>query len=167
MSALISQLVCMRHRLLCAGMISACFFMSGHAMAFGKTLYLFSEVEGTVLLDGQPVSGAEVERICHWKSEEKVERVLTDSSGSYSFPEITAKSFIWSFLPHEPVVFQLLRIRYQGKMHKGWVFTKHNYDPLGEVKDRQLKFVCELNSEPTAHPETETFGICILQENES
>lgn len=163
MSVLISKFVFMRDRLLRAGMLSVCFFMSGHAIAFGKTLYLFSDVEGTVLLDGQPVSGAEVEQICHWKDEEKLDRVLTDHLGRYKFPEITTKSFLWSFLPHEPVVFQSLRINYQGKTHKGWVFTKHNYEILGEVKDRKLRFVCELNSEPTAHPETETFGICILQ----
>ncbi len=94
MSVLISKFVFMRDRLLRAGMLSVCFFMSGHAMAFGK---IFSDVEGTVLLDGQPVSGAEVERICHWKDEEKLDRVLTDALGRYKFPEITTKSFLWSF----------------------------------------------------------------------
>ncbi|TBU75570.1 DUF6795 domain-containing protein [Phytopseudomonas daroniae] len=137
--------------------------LQGQAMAFTQPLYLFSEVEGIVLLDGQPVEGAEVERICHWKDDLKTERTLTDASGRYHFPEITAKSLLWSLLPHEPVVFQTLRIHHQGKVHKGWVFTKHNYDNLGEVKDRRLKFSCDLNTEPIAHRETEIFGICILQ----
>ncbi|TBU81483.1 hypothetical protein DNK06_06795 [Pseudomonas daroniae] len=140
--------------------------LQGQAMAFGKTLYLFSEVEGIVLLDGQPVEGVEVERICHWKDELKTERMLTDALGRYHFPEITAKSLLWSLLPHEPVVFQLLRIHHQGKLHKGWDFTKHNYDSLGEVKNHRLKFVCDLNSEPAAHRETESFGSCILQDSE-
>lgn len=44
------------------------------------------------------------------------------------------------------------------------MFSKHNYDNLGEVKGRELKFNGELSDEPVAQPETETFGICLLQQ---
>lgn len=132
-------------------------------MAFSKTLYLFSEVEGIVVLDGHPVKGAEVERQYTWKDDLNAEHVLTDAQGRYRFSEVTATSLLWSLLPHEPVIFQKLSIRYQGKEHKGWVLTKHNYDHLGEVGNRPLNLICDLNDEPAAHRETETFGICRLQ----
>ncbi len=138
-------------------------FWQGQAMAFLKPFYLFSAIDGIVVLDGHPVKGAEVERQYTWKDDLNVEHVLTDAQGRYRFSEVTASSLLWSLLPHEPVIFQKLSIRYQGKEHKGWVLTKHNYDHLGEVRNRPLNLICDLNDEPAAHRETETFGICRLQ----
>lgn len=89
--------------------------------------------------------------------------VQSDAQGRFHLPAVTANSLTAGFMPHKPVIGQRLTLRYQVKDHKGWVFTKHDYDNLGEVKNRPLTFNCELNREPVAHPETETFGICVLQ----
>ncbi|WP_369941003.1 DUF6795 domain-containing protein [Xanthomonas medicagonis] len=134
-------------------------------MAISKTLYLFSEVEGTVLLDGKPVQGVEIEQAYHWhwKDRQGTKNAKTDMLGRFHLPAVTDTSLTASLMPHEPVIGQRITLRYQGREHKGWVFTKHNYEASGEVKGRPLKFICELNSEPVAHPETETFGICVLQ----
>lgn len=153
----------LRKALSCGALLLLGLFIQEPAMA--KTLYLFSEVQGTVLLGGQPVEGVEIEQEYHWhwKNEHRKNNVKTTVDGRFHFPAVTAKSLTAGFIPHEPVVGQRITLRYQGKVHKGWVFTKHNYDDQGEVKGRALTFTCELNDEPVAHPETETFGICILQ----
>lgn len=129
-------------------------------MAFSKTYYLFSEVNGTVFLNGKPLPGAEVEQEYQWKDTIKNTRVTTDANGRYRFPAVTEKSFLWSVLPHEPVVFQNLRIHYQGKVYKGWAQTKHNYDNNGELNGRPFQLRCELTDEPGPHPEIGSFGIC-------
>ncbi|SDH22366.1 hypothetical protein SAMN05216588_103239 [Pseudomonas flavescens] len=154
-----------RKSLSCCALLLIGLLTQGYAMAFSKTLYLFSEIEGTVLLGGQPVEGVEVEQEYHWhwKNEHRKNSVKSDANGRFHFPAVTGKSLTAGLMPHEPVIGQRITLRYQGKEHKGWVFTKHNYDDQGEVKGRPLTFTCELNSEPVAHPETETFGICVLR----
>lgn len=139
-------------------------FAERPAMA-DSTLYLFSAVEGTVYLNGQPASGVEVEQAYHWhwKNEQRTVSTRTAADGTFSLPALTGQSFTSRFLPHEPVIGQRITLRHQGREHKAWVFTKHNYDALGEVAGRELVFRCELSDEPMAHPETETFGICRLQ----
>lgn len=133
-------------------------------MAFPKTLHLFSEVQGVVVLDGRPVPGVQVERDYHWHwgNQKRTATVTTDAQGRFHFPEVTGRSFT-AFLPHEPVVVQRITLRYRGKEHVGWFMAKHNYDRLGEVAGRRLSFVCDLASEAKAHPETETYGICVLR----
>ena len=51
-----------RKTLSCCALLLIGLLTQGYAMAFSKTLYLFSEVEGTVLLDGKPVQGVEIEQ---------------------------------------------------------------------------------------------------------
>ncbi|MGY4533728.1 hypothetical protein ACVW0Y_002861 [Pseudomonas sp. TE3786] len=138
--------------------------VQGHAMAFSKTLYLFSEVNGIVLLDGKPVQGVEVDQEYHWHwKDEKARRVTTtDAQGRFHFPLITGKS-LTAALPHEPVVEQRMRLYYQGKEYQGWYQSKHNYDDLGELNGRPLNLVCDLNDEPAPHPEIGSSGICVLQ----
>lgn len=133
-------------------------------MAFTKTLYLFSDVQGVVVLGGKPVPGVEVEQDYHWRwgNVKRTTTVTTDAQGRFQFPEATGRSFT-AFLPHEPVIVQRITLRYQGKEHTGWFMAKHNYDRLGEVPGRPLRFVCDLGTEAGPHPETQTFGICVLQ----
>lgn len=132
---------------------------------FSKTLYLFSEVHGTVLLNGQPVQGVEVEQDYHWHwgKQKRTTTVTTDAQGRFHFAEVTGTSWTAGLLPHEPVIVQRLTLRYQGKEHTGWFMAKHNYDRRGEVKGRPLALVCDLAHEAVAHPDTETFGICVLK----
>ncbi len=121
-------------------------------MAFARTFTLFSEVSGVVLRDGQPVAGAEVERgyIWHWKDKVGKERVTTDASGAFRFGSVTESSFLGSLIPHEPVVQQTLTIRVDGQDYQAWKYTKHNYDPDGEL-GRPLRLRCELTQAPAYH----------------
>lgn len=153
-----------RRSRLCLALLLGLLAHGQPAMAFSNTLHLFSAVEGTVYLNGQPVSGVEVQQAYHWhwKNEQRTVSTRTDANGTFSLPAITGQSFTSRFLPHEPVIGQRITLRYQGREHKAWVFTRHNYDALGEVAGRELVFSCELSDEPVAHPETETFGICRL-----
>jgi hypothetical protein len=133
-------------------------------MAFSKTLYLFSEVEGIVLLDGKPVQGVEVsqEYFWHWKDQKAKKVTTTDAQGRFHFPVVTGTSMT-AALPHQPVIEQTLRLSFQGKDYKGWSHAKGNYDDKGEVGARPFKLVCDLSDEPAAHTEIRSFGICVLQ----
>lgn len=135
-------------------------------MAFSKTYYLFSEVKGTVFLNGKPVQGAEVEQEYnwHWKKEKKSSTTTTDEQGRFSFPTITGKSISAGLLPHEPVIVQYLRIRHEDKEYQGWFHAKHNYEDLGELKGRPIRLKCELTDEPGPHPDIESYGICTAAE---
>lgn len=149
----------------CWAMLLLGLLVQGHAMAFSKTLYLFSEVNGIVLLDGKPVQGVEVDQEYSWHWGDKKDRKVTttDAQGRFHFPLITGKSFTAGLLPHEPVIDQRMRLYYQGKEYQGWFHSKHNYDDLGELNGRPLNLVCDLNDEPAPHPEIGSSGICVLQ----
>lgn len=135
----------------------------GQSMAFTKNLYLFSEVEGIVLLNGEPVVGAVVEQEYHWHwgDQRRSSTAVADQRGYFHFPTITGRSFTAQLFPHEPVITQFLRIKYNGQSHKGWFHSKHNYEEKGEIGESPLRLQCDLNDEPGPHPEIGSFGICI------
>lgn len=149
-------------KLLCCAVLLTGFLIQGQAMAFSKTLYLFSAVEGTVLLNGLPVEGVEVEQdyLWHWKDEKGLNKTSTDSQGYFRFPAITGRSLTAGFMPHEPVITQNIRLRYQGKEYEGWYHSKRDYENLGELDGRPIRLKCDLNDEPGPHPEINSFGIC-------
>lgn len=132
--------------------------------AVSKQMCLFSRVDGVVLLDGKPVPGAEVERIYHWgwKDVTRSDSVRTDAEGHFSFPPVLESSLLGSILPHEPLVSQRILIRYDGREHKGWMYTKHNYRENGELGGRPIRLRCSLESEPSQHGEV--FGICTFED---
>lgn len=92
------------------------FAMDGIDMElFSKSM--FTQVEGVVLLNGQPVQGAEVISSYDWsaKDEKKSNAVTTDKNGLFSFPEWTSQSFLSLVFPIEPVVDQTIIIQHKGK----------------------------------------------------
>lgn len=117
---------------------------------FGSKV-MFSAVHGRVLLNGQPVAGAEVERRYQWgwNKSEGQQTVRTDANGAFSFPVARASSATASLVPHEPVIFQELIIRHQGKKYFAWLYTKHNYDEDGELEGKKLNLECELSHAST------------------
>jgi len=126
---------------------------------FGSNV-LFSAVQGQVLLNGQPVAGAEVERRYRWawnKSEGK-EVARTDTRGGFAFGAISQSKGMSGFVPHEPVVFQEIVIRHAGKEYFAWQYTKHNYDENGELHGRPMHMICELSRAPVDNGEY--FGLC-------
>lgn len=117
-------------------------------MALFDTFYLFSEVNGLVLHNGQPVVGAEIEQTCHWTFEKKdfAYRTKTDATGRFYLPAITAKQTLLSFFPHEPVIKQKILIHHQGQRYLAWNNAKRNYDNNGEINEFTGN-----NSEPLKH----------------
>ena len=133
-------------------------------------MYLFSAVEGTVVLDGKPVSGASVTRryLWHWKDKKESARVTTGANGTFSFAEVTGSSFLGGWLPHQPLVEQEILIAHEGKEYKAWVHAKGDYEPNSENEGRPLRMYCELRTpekvtyinEPMAK---KYFGLCELR----
>lgn len=130
-------------------------------IAMGNSV-LFSAVQGRVLLQGKPVSGALLERQFEWNNEIIIDRVNSAADGSFSFAAVTRKSsFMDRLQPSEPMVKQTILILHDGKSHKAWYHFKCNYDDNGELSGRAINMICRLEREPERRGEV--FGICELK----
>ncbi|WP_431260843.1 DUF6795 domain-containing protein [Roseateles chitinivorans] len=140
-------------------------FALGLTMAFFKTFTLFSAVEGTVLMEGKPVEGLEVQQTWSWHWGEKKGSAVTrtDAQGRFHFPVVTGRSITGSLLPHQPVIEQSILFVHQGKVIDGWSHGKDNYEDQGELKGKPLRLVCDLKDEAVGRPEIRSFGICTVQ----
>jgi hypothetical protein len=130
------------------------------AMGLFAKKVMFSEVTGTVTLDGQPVKGAEIIQIYQWAWDEKKEeaQTTTDAQGMFKFPLREKGGIISNVMPHEPVIFQQILIKCQGKEYVAWQHSKHNYELDGELKGKKLALRCELSDQPRNNGVV--FGIC-------
>lgn len=126
------------------------------------TMVLFSAVEGTVLKEGVPISGASVEREFRWgwKDETGTDTATTDAAGKFTLPVIKRSSILGGLLPHEPMIRQTILIRHDGTTYKAWMFDKGNYDLNGELKGRPIRIACRL--EAPLHHSGDVYGICDL-----
>ncbi len=111
---------------------------------------LFSPVKGKVILNGQPVAGAVIERTYDWawKNQKGGDSTTTDLNGEFSLPAIHATMILGNLLPHEPVIEQDIYIKHQGKTYEAWHHNKHNYSENGELGGVCLELSCELSIEP-------------------
>jgi hypothetical protein len=134
---------------------------SRKALSMGKKC-MFSEVQGVVLHNNQPVMGAVVEREFKWtwKGETGKDQTTTGSKGEFRLPAIY-RSSMGSFLPHEPIVRQTILIQHGGQTFKAWMLDKSNYDENGELQGKPIRLLCRLETEPKRSGEV--FGICDLQ----
>jgi hypothetical protein len=145
--------------LLVSATIATC--SGASAMGLFGTNHLFSEVSGTVVINGKPVSGAEVTQITLWSKPGEVPDVTsrTDVQGRFSFPEITRPAGFFNLVPAEIAIVQKINISFEGKEYRGWLNTKSNFDREGE-RGRPLRFVCELTHVPSNTGGD--FGVCRL-----
>lgn len=136
--------------------------VAGDAYSMGK-MFLFSEINGVVVRQGTPVTGATVEQEYRWawKEESGTAITKTNAQGLFSFPAIVKNSFFGSLLPHEPMVRQTILIHYEGQTYKAWLFDKGNYDNNGELKGKPISLFCDLEA-PLSH-KGEVYGICQLR----
>lgn len=150
-------------------LVAACALLalsnSEGVMAIGLKYDLVSDINLTLLLDGEPVRGVEVTRTYHWTwGEYSRTRVKsTGSDGKVFFPKESGRALM-AWLPHEPVIPQTLTAVVGGATYELWYTAKHNYDDLGEVPGRKLNLRCELRDEPRGHRETQTYGICVVED---
>ena len=130
---------------------------------------LFSEVRGIVTSGGAPVPGAVVEREYRWtwNKSTSTDRVTTGADGGFTLPAIAKNSVLGSILPHEAVIYQTIRISFDGKAHDAWYLIKRNYDTNGELSGRPIRLKCDLSVEPHRTDidaeGTGFFGFCDLQ----
>lgn len=137
----------------------------GQAMAFSKTLYLFSEIQGIVLKGSQPVADAQIEQRYdwQWKSQKGEQRTRSDAQGRFGFAEVTGKSMLGGLMMHQPVIIQELHIQHAGQSYKAWLYKKGDYENNSEVPGRSIRLVCDLDAEPAPLFEDGPYGICRLE----
>lgn len=123
--------------------------MQGMAMA---KMVLWSAMKGRVLLNGQPAAGAVLVRNYnwHWKNEKGADKTVANAEGEFSFPAIEGRALL-GFLPHEPVIEQVMAIEYQGKSYDAWAHFKRDYNHNDETHGRPINVVCRLEAGLAAH----------------
>lgn len=134
--------------------------------AFGKELVLFSPVTGAVIQNGQPVAGAKVSRTTQWKDSREVEQTVSNQSGEFNFKAKTARSMMWSLLPHNPVVMQTISIEVNGQRYEAWEYQKGDYELNSEADGKALNMLCDLDQEAQSHAINQLFsywGLCTLR----
>ena len=124
-----------------------------HAMGFldFMRIYLFSEVDGVVLLQGKPVSGATVVRMTEYRDKMYNHTVLTDAQGRFHFDDI----YVYSMRLGNTSIGQHIIIHYAGKEYIAWRTIKHYDNRYGELTDpevpdapiKKLNLRCELTGD--------------------
>jgi len=92
-----------------------------------------------------------------WKNEKGSDQTVANAAGEFSFPAIEGRALL-GFLPHEPVIKQIMTIEYQGKSYDAWAYYKHDYGHNDENNGRPINLTCRLEAERAAHGEVS--GIC-------
>lgn len=112
------------------------------------TRILFSEVRGTVLKDGLPMSGVALRRsfIWCWGKEKGTDQAVTNSAGQFRFPQISRES-VSASIPHEPLIGQFICIDYEGQAYVVWEAFKRDYAVNGELDGTPIRLDCELARE--------------------
>ena len=115
-------------------------------------MVLWSAMKGRVLMNGQPAAGAVLVRnySWHWKNEKGSDQTVTDAAGEFSFPAIEGRAWL-GFLPHEPVIEQVMTIEYQGKSYDAWAYFKRDYNHNDENKGQPIKVTCRLEKPRALH----------------
>ena len=116
--------------------------------------HIFSEVRGVVTSNGQPVSGATIERSYDWtwKGDSDRDQTTTNDKGEFRLPAITRTAFL-GWLPHQVMIRQTIQIKHANKTHDAWLYTKSNYREHGELNGRPINLYCSLEA-PVARKES-------------
>ena len=138
---------------------------------------LFSPVKGKVVLKGQPVVGAVIERSYDWTwgNKEGSDETTTDQNGEFTLPAIHGTMILGSMLPHEPMIEQTINIQYLGNTYEAWYTHKRDYSENGELvysENNNLTYgkidiFCDLVDTPERHEEgiMGYFGIAQLRKS--
>jgi hypothetical protein len=98
-----------------------------------KQKTLFSQVDGILLCDGQPIAGVEIEQRCNWLGVDSFHAISkSDSNGVYHFPAIRSRK---SQAAGEKDIFimQTLIVRLGEEAFDLWRNTKYDYRENGEL----------------------------------
>lgn len=135
------------------------------AFADDSNRVLFSGVEGYVLLDGKPVSGATVIRRYKWSHKNEIvdSTFITDNKGYFKFEKVL-KGLFPLYLMTDPRVMQEIIVNHNDNEYRVWLYFKSNTQNNSEIVSRydrvqtgngyamptnlpDIKLNCELNSE--------------------
>jgi len=114
-------------------------------------VYIFSEVDGVVLMNGKPVSGANVIRTADYKDKVHSNTVVTDEQGRFHFDDI----YTYSMRLSETAILQRIMIHYEGEEYLAWKLLKKHDSRYGELNDpdtpaestQKLNLTCELTND--------------------
>jgi hypothetical protein len=114
-------------------------------------IYIFSEVDGVVLLEGKPVKGATVVRTADYKDKLYTDTVITDEQGRFHFDDI----YIYSMRLSNTSIRQKIVIQYDGSEYLAWELLKRHENHYGELTDpekpdapvKKLNLRCELTGD--------------------
>lgn len=108
---------------------------------------LFSAVQGTLLRNGSPVSGATISRIVTWRGELHSDSTETDCHGNYHLPAITSSSNL-PLLPAEFNAEQEMTVSIDGMTTLIWNTIKPEPGENTELNGLPLILTCDVADEP-------------------
>jgi hypothetical protein len=125
-------------------------------------LCLFSPVKGIVVLKGQPVVGAVIER--SWEFGKKhSDQTVTDEKGEFSLPGVYSMNLLVKYLPAEVCIYQEIYIRHAGQSALAWHHRKSGFEEFDELqisvffgdgpglKGKPINLYCDLDQEVKNH----------------
>lgn len=134
----------------------------GTGMGLFSKLILFSPVEGTVTVNGEPAAGAEIIQAANWNKtgETLQQKTTTDSAGRYSLAAIQQSAGLSRLSASQEIIKQSITISYKGKTYEGWRFMKNDYELNSENKGKPLRLTCDLATK--ADYVDYYYGVCRL-----
>ncbi len=137
---------------------------------------VLTAMDGTITLDGKPVSGVKVilETRIVFNNKKTVSSTETDHLGRFHFDAIFSNS-INNILPSAKMIDQKVTLLYQNKEYLAWKMVKNNYkyngelndlsDPIDESNVIPLILTCDFNNENITrkagtHEHVTLTGIC-------
>lgn len=138
----------------------------GAGMALGRTITLFSEVNGRLVdADGRPQPGVTIKQSWREGPDRDFESVetVTDAEGRFHFPAVERRSIAVVFLPSTPVIRQLLQTERPEGTLTLWRYVRRSHAPLDETGGRPLSLLCRIDAEE--NDEGPAWGTCRLVDN--
>ena len=115
-----------------------------------EEVVLFSEMEGHITLNGEPVKNVKIERRINWKDDiGETDYVTTDDKGYFLLPEIKQMIKLSGFTQF--VVGQEIKIETNGNEYFIWSMGKRTKNKYGELNGKPKNFKCELNDDDQPH----------------
>jgi hypothetical protein len=108
---------------------------------------LFSEISGTITLNGEPAVGAHVKRTAgkaHVEGE-FTDETFTDENGFFTMPAIWERNLLSRVFPMEFVAPQEIVVVYQGAEYDIWTSVKRKREENSESHGKPLVVQCELS----------------------
>jgi len=127
-------------------------FLNTCSEPFAPSYVLFSQISGTISLNGIPVTGARVSRTYHWDwgNTGAVDETLTDKQGNFTLPEITGRS-ISAWIPHQPNIDQRIEVFTEEREYEIWSGNKFSYESNSELTGKSNFLRFDLLGEPITH----------------